>query len=258
MTAVAGVDIGAGTAKTVILADRRIVSYFVLPTGSDSVEAARKTLEEALKKAGILFKDLQQIIATGYSRNIVPFANKTLTEITCHARGANFFIPKARTVIDIGCQDSKMIKINERGMVTNFVMNDKCAAGTGRFIEVIAQALGLKIEDVGAIALTSKNCCEISSTCTVFAETEIVSQRAQGRSREDLIAGALKSIARRISIMASSLGLVEEIVFTGGVAKNVGVKKALEEALSVEIIIPSEPQIVGALGAALFAKDELE
>jgi (R)-2-hydroxyacyl-CoA dehydratese activating ATPase len=258
MTVVAGIDIGAGTAKTVILADRRIVSYSVLPTGGDSVEAARKTLEEALKKANILFKDLQQIIATGYSRNIVPFANKTITEITCHARGANFLVPQARTVIDIGCQDSKMIKINERGMVTNFVMNDKCAAGTGRFIEVMAQALGLKIEDVGPIALTSKNYCEISSTCTVFAETEIVSQRAQGRSREDLIAGALKSIARRISIMASSLGLVEEVVFTGGVAKNVGVKRALEEVLGVNIIIPAEPQIVGALGAALFAKDELE
>ena len=258
MTTVAGIDIGAGTAKTVILTDRRIVSYSVLPTGGDSVEAARKTLEGSLKKADILFTDLQQIIATGYSRNIVPFANKTMTEITCHARGANFLIPQARTVIDIGCQDSKAIKINERGMVTNFMMNDKCAAGTGRFIEVIAQALGLRIEDVGPAALTSKDCCEISSTCTVFAETEIISQRAQGRSREDLIAGALKSIARRVSIMVSNLGQVEQVVFTGGVAKNVGVKKALEEALGVDIMIPGEPQIAGALGAAIFADDELK
>ena len=258
MTTVAGIDIGAGTAKTVILTDRRIVSYSVLPTGGDSVEAARKTLEGSLKKADILFTDLQQIIATGYSRNIVPFANKTMTEITCHARGANFLIPQARTVIDIGCQDSKAIKINERGMVTNFMMNDKCAAGTGRFIEVIAQALGLRIEDVGPAALTSKDYCEISSTCTVFAETEIISQRAQGRSREDLIAGALKSIARRVSIMVSNLGQVEQVVFTGGVAKNVGVKKALEEALGVDIIIPVEPQIAGALGAAIFADDELK
>jgi (R)-2-hydroxyacyl-CoA dehydratese activating ATPase len=258
MTTVAGIDIGAGTAKTVILTDRRIVAYSVLPTGGDSVEAARKTLEGSLKKADILFTDLQQIIATGYSRNIVPFANKTMTEITCHARGANFLIPQARTVIDIGCQDSKAIKINERGMVTNFMMNDKCAAGTGRFIEVIAQALGLRIEDVGPAALTSKDYCEISSTCTVFAETEIISQRAQGRSREDLIAGALKSIARRVSIMVSNLGQVEQVVFTGGVAKNIGVKKALEEALGVDIMIPEEPQIAGALGAAIFADDELK
>jgi (R)-2-hydroxyacyl-CoA dehydratese activating ATPase len=258
MTAVAGIDIGAGTAKTVILADHRIVSYSVLPTGGDSVEAARKTLEVALKKADILFKDLHQICATGYSRNIVPFAHKTMTEIMCHARGASYLVSQARTVVDIGCQDSKVIRINERGMVTNFVMNDKCAAGTGRFIEVIAQALGLRIEEVGPAALDSKNRCEISSTCTVFAETEIISQRAQGRSREDLIAGALQSIAKRVGIMASGLGLVEKVVFTGGVAKNIGVKKALEEVLGVDIIIPDEPQIVGALGAAVFAKGELE
>jgi (R)-2-hydroxyacyl-CoA dehydratese activating ATPase len=258
MIAVAGVDIGAGTAKTVILADKRILAYSVLPTGGDSVDAARKTVEEALKKAGIQFNDLKKIIATGYSRNIVPFANKTVTEITCHARGANFLVPQARTVIDIGCQDSKAIRIDERGRVTNFTMNDKCAAGTGRFIEVIARALGLEIEQVGPAALRSNNHCEISSTCTVFAESEIISQRAQGRSREDLIAGALMSIAKRVAIMTSSLGLVEKVVFTGGVAKNIGVKKALEETLGINIIVPGEPQIVGALGAAIFSNDELE
>ncbi len=256
MTAVAGVDIGAGTAKTVILVDHRIASYSILPTGGDSVEATRKTLEEALKKAGVPFKNLRQIFTTGYSRNIIPFANKTLTEITCHARGANFLVTQAGTVIDIGCQDSKVIRVNGQGRVTNFVMNDKCAAGTGRFIEVISQALGLKIDEVGPTALTSKNPCEISSTCTVFAETEIITQRAQGRSREDLIAGAIQSIAKRVGIMASGLGIVEKVVFTGGVAKNIGVKKALKEALDVEIIVPEEPQIVGALGAALFAADE--
>lgn len=258
MTVVAGVDIGAGTAKAVIFTDHKIVSYSVLPTGYDSVEAARKTVEEALKKADILFNGLKQIIATGYSRNIVPFASRTMTEIMCHARGANFLIPQARTVIDIGCQDSKAIRLDERGMVANFMMNDKCAAGTGRFIEVMAQALGLRIEEVGPVALTSKDPCEISSTCTVFAETEIISQRARGRAREDLIAGALKSIAKRVSIMASSVGLAKEVVFTGGVAKNIGVKKALEEAFGVDILVPEEPQIIGALGAALFADDELE
>ena len=258
MNIVAGVDIGAGTAKAVIFIDGQITSYSVLPTGYDSVEAAKKTIEEALKKAHILFSDLEQIVATGYSRSIVPFANKTMTEIMCHARGASFLIPQAGTVIDIGCQDSKAIRLGERGKVTNFVMNDKCAAGTGRFIEVMAHALGLRIEEVGTVALTSKNHCEVSSTCTVFAETEIISQRAQGRKREDLIAGALKSIAKRVSVMASSIGLAKEVVFTGGVAKNIGVKKALEEALGMGIIVPEEPQIIGALGAALFANDELE
>jgi predicted CoA-substrate-specific enzyme activase len=255
---VAGVDIGAGTAKAVIFADRQIISYSILPTGYNSIETARKTIEEALEKATILFSDLDWIVSTGYSRNIVPFANRAMTEIMCHARGANFLIPQTRTVIDIGCQDSKAIRLDERGMVTNFVMNDKCAAGTGRFIEVMAQALGLRIEEVGPVALTSKDYCEISSTCTVFAETEIVSQRAQGRTREDLIAGSLKSIAKRVSIMMSSVGLVKEVVFTGGVAKNIGVKRALEEAFGVDILVPEEPQIIGALGAALFANDELE
>jgi predicted CoA-substrate-specific enzyme activase len=255
---VAGVDIGAGTAKAVIFGDCRIISFWVLPTGYDSVEAARKVIEQALKKAGVLFSDLDRIVSTGYSRNIVPFAHKAMTEIMCHARGANFLIPQTRTVIDIGCQDSKAIKLDERGMVTNFVMNDKCAAGTGRFIEVMAQALGLRIEEVGPVALASKDYCDISSTCTVFAETEIIAQRAQGRNREDLIAGALKSIAKRVMIMASSVGLVKEVAFTGGVAKNIGVKKALEEAFGVGILVPEEPQIIGALGAALFANDELE
>jgi predicted CoA-substrate-specific enzyme activase len=258
MTVVAGVDIGAGTTKTVIFADRQIVSYSILPTGYDSVEIARKTIEEVLKKAAVLFGDLDRIVSTGYSRSIVPFANEARTEIMCHARGAHFLIPQTRTVIDIGCQDSKAIKLDEQGMVSNFVMNDKCAAGTGRFIEVMAQTLGLGIEEVGPVALTSSDYCEISSTCTVFAETEIISQRARGRTREDLIAGALKSIAKRVSIMVSSIGVVKDVVFTGGVAKNIGVKRDLEEALGVDILVPEEPQIIGALGAAIFASDDLE
>jgi predicted CoA-substrate-specific enzyme activase len=256
VTLVGGIDIGAGTAKAVILCDHQIVSYSVLPTGHDSVDVARRTMEESLKKAGVLFSDLQRIVSTGYGRSIVPFANKAMTEIMCHARGAIFLIPQTRTVIDIGCQDSKAIRLDERGTVTDFVMNDKCAAGTGRFLEVIAQALDLSIEEVGPVALTSKDYCEISSTCTVFAESEIVSLRARGRTREDLIAGALRSIAKRVSIMVSSVGLVEDVVFTGGVAKNIGVKRALEEAFGVDIFIPEEPQIMGALGAALFADDE--
>jgi predicted CoA-substrate-specific enzyme activase len=258
MALVAGIDIGAGTVKAVLLANHQIVSSCVLPTGYDSVRAAREAIEEALEKADAQFSNIDRVVSTGYSRSIVPFANKAMTEIMCHAKGASFLIPQTKTVIDIGCQDSKAIRLNDKGMVTNFVMNDKCAAGTGRFIEVMAQALGLKIEEVGPVALNSKNYCEISNTCTVFAESEIISQRAQGRAREDLIAGALKSIAKRVSIMASNVGIVKEIVFTGGVAKNIGVKSALEEAFGVDILVPEDPQIIGALGAALFASDELK
>jgi predicted CoA-substrate-specific enzyme activase len=257
MSIVAGIDVGAGTAKSLILINRQIASYFILPSGHDTLETARKTIDEACKRASVSFNDLELVVATGYSRSIIPFAGRVKTEIMCHAKGANWLIPQTRTVIDIGCQDSKAIRLDTQGRVMNFVMNDKCAAGTGRFIEVIAHALGLNIQEVGPVALTSKNACEISSTCTIFAETEIISQRAQGRAREELIAGALKSIAKRVSIMASSVGVTREIVFTGGVAKNTGVKKALEEALGQEILVPEEPQIAGALGAALFADDEL-
>jgi predicted CoA-substrate-specific enzyme activase len=257
MMVVAGVDVGAGTAKAVIFAGGEITSYAIQPVGYDSVEAARKTTEAACEKAGVSFRDLSKIVATGYSRGIIPFAKEARTEIMCHARGVNMLIPQARTVIDIGCQDSKLIRLDERGMVINFAMNDKCAAGTGRFIEVMAHTLGLTIKEVGPVALTSNNYCEISSTCTVFAETEIIAQRARGRAREDLIAGALRSVAKRVSIMAHSMELVKEVVFTGGVAKNTGVKQYLEEELGMNINVPEDPQIIGALGAALFANDEL-
>jgi predicted CoA-substrate-specific enzyme activase len=257
MAVVAGVDVGAGTAKTLILINRRIVSYSILPSSYDTLDTANKTVKEACKKASVVFDDIERIITTGYSRSLIPFACKTMTEIMCHAKGARFLIPQTKTVIDIGCQDSKAIRLDEQGKVVNFVMNDKCAAGTGRFIEVMAHTLGLSIEKVGPVALSSKNPCEVSSTCTIFAETEIVSQRARGRAREDLIAGALKSIAKRVSIMASGVGLVKEVVFTGGVAKNTGVKRAMEEAIGMDILVPEEPQIIGALGAALFADDDL-
>lgn len=257
MTIAAGIDVGAGTAKALILINGQIASYHVLPSGYDTLDTARKTIQEACGKASVSFQEIERIFATGYSRSLIPFAAKTMTEITCHARGAYFLIPQARSIIDIGCQDSKAIKLDSKGKVINFIMNDKCAAGTGRFIEVMAHTLGLRIEEVGITALSSKNPCEISSTCTIFAETEIISQRAQGRAREDLIAGTLKSIAKRVGIMAAGIGLVSDVAFTGGVAKNVGVKKALEETLDMKIIVPEEPQIVGALGAALFADDDL-
>lgn len=166
----------------------------------------------------------------------------------------HFWIPQARNIIDIGAQDSKFIRVNEKGGVIDFVMNDKCAAGTGRFLEVMARVLGLKLEDLGPISSTSKNICDITSTCTVFAESEAVSLRAEARPIEDLVAGIHKAIAKRVIIMGSGIKLEKEMVFTGGVTKNTGVKKALEEASGMEFLVPLEPQITGALGAALSAQ----
>ncbi|MBW1804419.1 MAG: 2-hydroxyglutaryl-CoA dehydratase [Deltaproteobacteria bacterium] len=254
---VAGVDIGAGTAKAVILQDDLIVSHAVVPVRSDVIKAAERVMENALDQAGLSMASLDYVVSTGYGRDAVSFNDNATTEIICHALGVHFLIPQARTIIDIGAQDSKMIRVNGSGNVTDFVMNDKCAAGTGRFLEVMAQVLGLKIEEMGPKSLTSKKRCEISSTCTVFAETEVVSLRAKGQATEDLIAGIHRAISSRVLTMGSGIRLEPEIVFTGGVAKNSGVKSALEEGCKVKFLVPEEPQITGALGAALFAQEKL-
>ncbi|TET18346.1 MAG: 2-hydroxyglutaryl-CoA dehydratase [Dehalococcoidia bacterium] len=253
----AGVDVGAATAKTVIVADGEILSYAVTPTGDSVARAAEGVTKAALELAGLSMADLRFIISTGYGRNVVAFANKAASEIICHARGVNLLIPAARTVIDIGGQDSKVIGVREDGTVSDFVMNDKCAAGTGRFLEVMAGVLGLDIEEMGPISLTSEEPCPISSTCTIFAETEMVSLRADGRTREDLVAGIHRAVASRVAVMGRTVGYSEQVVFTGGVAKNLGVKNSLEAAIGLTILIPEEPQIMGALGAALLARGEL-
>lgn len=260
---VAGVDVGAATAKTVIMSDGKILGQAVIPTGDRIVTAAEKVTRLALEKAGMWRDglgsktDFDYVISTGYGRHGVPFANKAVTEIICHAKGAYYLLPATRTIIDIGGQDSKAIGLDEKGDVIDFVMNDKCAAGTGRFLEVMAQVLGVTIEELGPVALTSKNPCQISSTCTIFAESEMVSLRAEGKPREDLIAGIVRAVSSRVVVMGRTVGFRRDIVFTGGVAKNIGVKEALEEEIRMEIIVPEEPQTMGALGAALLAKAAL-
>ena len=254
---IAGVDIGAATAKTVILDENEVLSFSIIPTGSNVAEAAEAVTKEALEKSGLSMGKLEYVISTGYGRRAVSFASKVLTEIICHAAGAGWVMPQARTVIDIGGQDSKVIGLDNKGRVNNFVMNDKCAAGTGRFLEVMAGVLGVEIGEMGAISLLGKDPCQISSTCTVFAESEMVSLRAEGKSREDILAGIHKAMAHRIVIMGKSVGFKQEVVFTGGVAKNVGMKKVLEDEIGLGILIPDEPQITGALGAAILAKAEL-
>ncbi|MBE0481646.1 MAG: 2-hydroxyglutaryl-CoA dehydratase [Dehalococcoidia bacterium] len=253
----AGIDIGAATAKVVILANGEILSHVVIPTGDSVARAAEKVTKAALEKAGLSLTDLQFVISTGYGRRAVSFASKTASEIICHAKGVNSLIPDARTVIDIGGQDSKVIGIREDGTVSDFVMNDKCAAGTGRFLEVMAEVLGLGIEQMGPISMTSKDPCPISSTCTIFAETEMVSLRAEGRTREDLVAGIHRAVASRVVITGRTVGYKEQVVFTGGVAKNLGVKNSLEAGIGLPVLVPKEPQIMGALGAALLAEMEL-
>ena len=258
MLTVAGVDIGAATAKAVVLDSSRILSSAIMPTGHLVAQAGESIIRKALEKVGLSFNDLKYIISTGYGRRAVSFANNAVTEIICHAKGVSLVLPQAKTIIDIGGQDSKVISLDGNGNVINFVMNDKCAAGTGRFLEVIAGVLEIDINEIGSISLLSKEPCQIGSTCTVFAESEMVSLRAEGKLREDIIAGMHKAMTHRIAIMGRSVGFRKEVVLTGGVAKNAGIRRAMEEEIGLQILIPEEPQIIGALGAAILAKTELE
>lgn len=255
---VAGVDIGAATAKAVILNNSNVFSFSIIPTGHSVSQAVDSIIRKVLDNAALSFDDLEYVVATGYGRMAVSFANKALTEIICHAAGATSVFPKTRTIIDIGGQDSKVIGVDDNRGVNNFVMNDKCAAGTGRFLEVMAKVLEIEIDKMGPMSLESNKPCVIGSTCTVFAESEMVSLRAEGRSREDLLAGIHKAMSHRVVIMGKSVGFKENIVFTGGVAKNAGMKKMLENEIKSEILVPKEPQIMGALGAAILARAELQ
>ena len=248
-----GIDIGASTAKAVVF-DKRIVSAVVIPSKFDTKKTAENVFEKGLKKAGITEKDIQCIVATGYGRVMVPLASRTVTEITCHAAGAYYLDNQVRTVIDIGGQDSKGISLDDTGRVQDFVMNDKCAAGTGKFLEVMARALEVQLEDLGGLSMKSEEKIPISSTCTVFAESEVISHKNQGKKKEDIIAGLHEAIASRIYAMVNQIPLKEKIMVTGGVAFNQGVVSALENKIGKEIMIAEDPQIVGALGAALLAK----
>ena len=252
----AGVDIGSTMTKVVIVSDK-IVASLIGPTGPEHRKLANRVMEEALKEARLSFDDLTYIVATGYGRINVPFADRQITEITCHAKGLQSLLPSVKTVIDVGGQDSKGIKILN-GKVMNFVMNDKCAAGTGRFLEIIADSLGVPLDKIGEISLTAEKIAPVSSTCTVFAEAEIISRLATGEPIANLIAGIHDAVATRIASMVKKLNVEPDIAVTGGGAKNIGLVKALGSKFGRELLVPPEPLITGALGAALMGKDIYE
>jgi predicted CoA-substrate-specific enzyme activase len=252
---VAGMDIGSITAETVLLENENILAAVILPTGANSRTAAERSLRAALDQAHLPREALSQIVTTGYGRASFPEATKRITEITCHARGAFFVHPGTRTVIDIGGQDSKVIRLDGKGRNVDFQMNDKCAAGTGRFLEVMAHALEVRLEDLGRLSCRAPRTIKISSTCTVFAESEVVSLIADNQPKEVIIRGLHDSIADRILGLVQRVGFEETVTLTGGVAKNDGVVQALENRLKLKLFIPPEPQIIGALGAALVARE---
>lgn len=255
---VMGIDSGSTSTNAVIMDEnRRIIASAVVRTGAKSGESARKILEEITQKAGCSREDLSWIVSTGYGRVSIPFADENVTEISCHGRGAHYFNPAVRTILDIGGQDSKAIKLNESGEVTDFVMNDKCAAGTGRFLEMIARSLEISLDELGPIALESTEEIEITSMCSVFAESEVISLIANNKEKSDIANGICRAIANKAFSLLKRVGMEETFMMTGGVAKNPGVVRAVEDKIHSRLYICEEPEIVGATGAALYALDKI-
>jgi len=253
--AFAGVDVGSLGTKSVIIVDGEIVGSTIIRTGINTEENGNRGLEGALESAGLKREDLAYVVATGYGRISAPYANKTVTEITCHAKGAHYIHPETETIIDMGGQDCKAIRIDKEGNVVDFAMNDKCAAGTGRFLEVMANVFKVPLQELGPLSLKATTVLPVSSTCTVFAESETVSLLARGEKPENIIVGIHHAIANRVAGMFSRVGIQGDVFFSGGVAKNVGVRKALEDVLKINIVEPrKDPQLAGAIGAAVIAE----
>lgn len=255
----AGIDSGS-TSTDVAILDRegRLVAGVILPTGAGAAAGAERALEQALAQAGLEKADIDATVTTGYGRSAIDLGDKSITEITCHARGAHFLDPTVRTVIDIGGQDSKVIRLDEHGSVVNFVMNDKCAAGTGRFLEMMARTMELSLDELSQRGLTYREDITISSMCTVFAESEVVSLIAQNKAADDIVHGLNKAVAAKTAALAQRVGGEERYMMTGGVSKNQGLVKALEEKLGTSLVVHDQAQLCGALGAALFAMDLVE
>ncbi len=252
----AGIDSGSTSTNVVIIDENKnIVSYSIVPTGARALDSAKRAYKTALEKANLKEKDIKYIVATGYGRISIPFSNKAVTEITCHGRGAFYFDREVRTIIDIGGQDSKVIRLDNSGSVVDFVMNDKCSAGTGRFLDVMSETLGVSISDLGRVVKDFKEDIVITSMCTVFAESEVISLIAQNKEKEDIIRALNRSVASKAVSLLDRLGRRGKYMMTGGVAKNSGVVYEIENKIGEKIIIPFEPQIVGALGAAIIATE---
>lgn len=258
MTIVAGIDIGSRAAKAVLLKDGQIVSSTIGDTLPDSVMTSTTTMSNLLEGTGVTIDNIDYIVATGYGRVLVPFAKENVSEISCHARGINFYFPSVRTVLDMGGQDCKAISVDEQGRVTKFVMNDKCAGGTGRFLEMIAEVLGVPLAESGALATQARNPVPFNTICAVFAKTEALAYRRKGAEKGDILAGLNDAIAQRSLGLLKRVGIQADFSITGGIAKNKGMVAKLTEKVGMEPLLCPDPQLAGALGAALYAEERLK
>ena len=261
MRIAAGVDVGSTQTKAVVMSDNggvQILARALVDTGANVQRAAERAFDKCCQEAGLNSSAVGFVVGTGYGRYKIAFGNTQMTEITCHAKGAGFLCPGTRTVIDMGGQDSKAISVGVNGEVLDFVMNDKCAAGTGRFLANSAEVMGISLDEVGPLSLEAKHPVKIATVCTVFVESDILSYLAQGRTGADILGGVHTAIAKRTLSLARRLTIEPEITMTGGVARNIGMVKALEQVLGQKIQVSPDAQFIGAVGAALFALEKLD
>ena len=251
----AGIDIGSRAAKAVVMSSGSILSSVICDTGPESVKTAHTTMARALKETGLSQDDIQYIVATGYGRVLVPFANENISEISCHARGINWYFPSVRTILDMGGQDCKAINCDSNGLVTNFIMNDKCAGGTGRFLEMIAEVLNTSLDEIGELSLSSRNATPFNTICAVFAQSEAIAHFRKGGAKSDILAGLHEAIATRSLNLLKRVSVERDFSITGGIAKNSGMVAKIREKIGMEPLLCEDPQIVGALGAALLAEE---
>ena len=259
MAYAAGVDVGSTQTKAVLIdEERNIVARALTETGANVIRAAESAFEEALVSGDLREEEVEYVIGTGYGRYKVTFGNTQVTEISCHGRGAVHMFPGTRTVVDMGGQDTKAISVSPDGEILDFCMNDKCAAGTGRFLGAASSALDIPLDELGPTALSGERPVKISTTCTVFAESEVLSWLGKGKKIEDILLGVHKSIARRSAGLLRRVGIHSEVTFTGGVARNVAMVDTLNERLELKVNVSEDSHFMGALGAALFAMDHIQ
>jgi predicted CoA-substrate-specific enzyme activase len=251
-----GIDIGSGTSKGVIAEDGKLIAYHLLPSGVNYRQTAQQLREELLAKAGLSQKEIAYTITTGLGGSTIPFSNQHIADIRCCARGIHSIFPLVRTVIDVQGQSSQVIRLNEGGQVIDFAVSEKCAAGSGHFVEIVANVLQIKLEDVGPLSLKSENPVVFTTGCAVFGESEAISRVAEGISKEDILAGVHKALADKISALVERVGLEKQCAISGGGGFNIGLIQKVEENLGVELLVSPQPQLVNALGAAIMAEGE--
>jgi len=253
-----GIDIGSGASKGVIIKDGELLAYHILPSGVNYKTAAQKLRKKLLTKVGLSVKDIAGTVATGYGSSNLPFASQQVTDLPCCARGINSIFPSVRTVIDVGEQSSRIIRVSKEGRVTNFVVSEKCAAGSGRFLRIIANVLRIDLKDIGPLSLKSKNPVTFTTGCAVFGESEAISRVAEGTSKENILAGVHQALANKISTLIDRVGLEPQCAISSGGGLDIGLIKRIEEKLGIQLLVPPQPQITTALGAAIMAKERKE